>query len=118
MSKIKRVKHSTIQRGVKPNLGSYVPYDLFSSFDALLGSKIVNAQLMEAEVTRTVENYLLLDIENENGEELRLIFIAAEVKRPCPNDAVMWEVDEFFTDDDLRARRNGQPFELMDFIEE
>ena len=115
---MKTIKRSEIVKGVQPNLGSYTPEDMYSEFEILIGAKIVNAQLMQSEVPRSVDDYLLLNVETEEGEELRLIFLAAQVNLPAPNDIVMWETDDFFDVEDMKARRQSQPFDLMKYLEE
>lgn len=97
-------------------MGSYVPSNMFSSFDALVGARITNVQVVEAEVERMIGSYMLLNTELVDGRQVRLIFVADEVTKPAPLDETMWDTEGYFTIQDMKARRNGQPFELESFL--
>lgn len=115
---MKRVTRVASTPAVRDSSKTFTPVDMYSSLDALLGSTVIDAVVMPAEVSRSVDNYLLLTVNLQSGRKVRLIFVAAEVKRPCPRDTDMLEVDDFFDMDEYKARRLDKAFELLTFGEE
>lgn len=96
---------------------SYCPEDLFSSIEALNGGKIEWMGLMDAEISRQVNKYLLVRLKLPGTRTpIRLILLVGEVLKPCPNDLAMWEFfPDYFEADEVKARRMNRPLELPDF---
>lgn len=93
----------------------YMPDGLYSSLAALCeGARIEYAKIIPAEVPRQINKYLLLRLKI-GRDVIRVILVADEVTRPCPNDLTMWDHDDFFEKDEIKARRKSMALCLSDY---
>lgn len=95
----------------------YNPVNLYSSLAALVGGKIVYTCEIQAEIPRQMNKYVLLKVKR-GREEIRVMLLLGEINRPCPRDVEMWECTDFFTPDEIKARRMGEAFILPEFVPE
>ena len=102
---------------VGPIASGYVVEDMFSSIEALGGTKVEFVGVIPAEVSRQANQYALLRV-RAGRRTYRLMLAFAEVMRPCPSGNEMWDLLEtFFTAEEIKARYQNKPLDLPRFEE-